>query len=55
MSKLINPFYFVSLFVSLSQRSGSTRRHSWRSRRSTGRGSGLAPYLETARYYPGMC
>ncbi|KAJ7384198.1 Integrin beta-1 [Desmophyllum pertusum] len=52
-----NPGKDVTISVqrreSLSQRSGSTRRHSWRCRRGTGRGSSPAPYLEIARYYPG--
>ena len=47
-------FFFLS-FISLSQGSRSTGCHSWRCRRSTGRRSSFAPYLETAGYYPGMC
>ena len=47
--------FFCFSFISLSQGSRSTGGHSWRCRGSTGCGSSFAPYLETARYYPGMC
>lgn len=48
-------YFFCFSFISLSQGSRSTGGHSWCCRRSTGCGSSFAPYLETARYYPGMC
>lgn len=52
---LFRIIFFCFSIISLSQGSRSTGGHSWRCRRSTGCGSSFAPYLETARYYPGMC